>query len=45
MMQMLQDAGIDIEGVSALIFSELVGAPAFGTLHKKPFVDGLAAAK
>lgn len=44
-MQMLQDMEINLEGLGPLIFSELVGAPAFGRLEKEPFVDGLTAAK
>lgn len=43
-MQMLQDMEIDLEGVGPLVFSELVGAPAFGKLEREPFIEGLSTA-
>ena len=44
-MQLLQDMELNLEGLGPLIFSELVGAPAFGQLRKDAFVNGLVAAK
>lgn len=43
-MQMLGEMEIDLEGLGPLIFSELVGAPAFGKLTREAFVEGASSA-